>query len=75
MDILNGLYVLRNSDSIFVRRAEQMLSVGLPIKMWQFRLSEEELDAYVFENFPFEMYVVLNLSISIQASTKVCHKW
>lgn len=45
LDILNGLYAFRCDDSLFVRRAERIISMGFPIKMWHFLQSEKGFDS------------------------------
>lgn len=52
-DILKSLYALRCSDNLFVLRSERMLTVGLPVKVRYYQLSEEDFDAYV--NFTFHL--------------------
>lgn len=47
VDILNNLCGLRRSESVFIQHAERILSVGLPIKMRHFKLTEKDLDMYV----------------------------
>ncbi|XP_031619216.1 uncharacterized protein LOC116338226 [Contarinia nasturtii] len=44
MEILNGLYALCYSDGIFVRRCEQCLLAGKPVKISYFLLPETDFD-------------------------------
>lgn len=46
LEILNGLYALRYDDNIFIQRSEQMISVGIPIKMWYYQQSEVNFNKY-----------------------------
>lgn len=45
-EILKSLYALRYDTHVFVRRSEQMISVGIPIKMWYYQQPDETFNKY-----------------------------
>ena len=43
-DIFNSLFALSTNNNTVIRRSERMLSAGLQIKVWYYKVSDEKFE-------------------------------